>query len=195
MRFKVADDLKLRPREWSILRYLLSQFPNGHLFEALYKRILLCLLNEKYVNWLYFYEYISSFEKPKQRLPNEKKFYIFLKSKEKCDKSTNTFLRFCKLPNEDDEKLSQLVLYVTDVFKISRNSCLKNHEFCLSHYLSASPLCWHAILSLAKVELELISVADRYLFFEKGKRGGVSYNSTRYSKSNNKYLRSCDLKQ
>ena len=51
MRFKLADDLKLRPREWSILRYLLSQFPNGHLFEAFYKRISLCLLNEKFVNW------------------------------------------------------------------------------------------------------------------------------------------------
>ena len=51
MRFKLADDLKLRPREWSILRYLLSQFPNEHLFEAIYKQIPLCLLNKKYVNW------------------------------------------------------------------------------------------------------------------------------------------------
>ena len=66
---------------------------------------------------LYFYEYISSFEKPKQRLPNEKRFYIFLKSKKNVIKSTNRFLRFCKLSNEDDEKLSQLILYVTDVFK------------------------------------------------------------------------------
>ena len=47
----LADDLTLRPREWSLLRYLLLQFPNGYLFEAFYKRISLCLLNEKYVNW------------------------------------------------------------------------------------------------------------------------------------------------
>ena len=51
MRIKLADDLKLRPGEWSILRYLLSQFPNEHLFEAFYERISLCLLNKKYVNW------------------------------------------------------------------------------------------------------------------------------------------------
>ena len=51
MCFKLADGLKLRPRKWSILRYLLSQFPNGHLFEVFYKHISLCLLNEKYVNW------------------------------------------------------------------------------------------------------------------------------------------------
>ena len=51
MHFKLADDLTLRPREWSILRYLWLQFPNGHLFELFYKCISLCLLNEKYVNW------------------------------------------------------------------------------------------------------------------------------------------------
>ena len=51
MHFMLGDDLTLRPREWSILQYLLLQFPNGHLFKAFYKRISLCLLNEKYVNW------------------------------------------------------------------------------------------------------------------------------------------------
>ena len=34
-----------------------------------------------------------------------------------------------------------------------------------------------------------------YIFFEKGTRGGVSYVSTRYSKANNRYLKSYDLKQ
>ena len=37
---------------------------------------------------------------------------------------------------------------------------------------------------MTKVELELISDADMYLFFEKGMRGGVSYISERYSKAN-----------
>ena len=43
-----------------------------------------------------------------------------------------------------------------------------------------------------KVELKLISDADIYLFFEKG---GASYISKSYSKTNNKYLKSYDLKQ
>ena len=41
---------------------------------------------------------------------------------------------------------------------------------------------------MTKVDLELISDADMYLFFEKGLRGGASYTSKRYRKSNNKYL-------
>ena len=44
-----------------------------------------------------------------------------------------------------------------------------------------------------KIELELISDADIYFFFEKRMREGVSYISKRYIKANNKYLKSYDL--
>ena len=51
------------------------------------------------------------------------------------------------------------------------------------------------MLNMRRVELELISGADIYLFFEKDMRGEVSDISKRYSKANNKYLRSYDSKQ
>ena len=51
------------------------------------------------------------------------------------------------------------------------------------------------MLNMTKVELELIPDPDMYIFFEKGTRGGVSYISNRYSKANNKYLKSYDPKQ
>ena len=49
-------------------------------------------------------------------------------------------------------------------------------------------------LSMTKVELDLISIVDMYLFFEKGIRGDVSYIYKIYTKRNIKYLTSYDPK-
>ena len=40
------------------------------------------------------------------------------------------------------------------------------------------------------VDLELISDIDMYLFIKKGMREGISYIAKRYSKVNNKYMKS-----
>ena len=82
-----------------------------------------------------------------------------------------------------------MILLLADVFEKFRDNSLKIHGLCLSHYLSATASSWDAILNMTKVELELISNADMYLFFN-----GVSYISKRYSKANNKYLKSYDQK-
>ena len=42
------------------------------------------------------------------------------------------------------------------------------------------------------VKLDLISDIDMHLFIEKGMRGGISYIAKRYSKANNKYMKSHD---
>ena len=65
----------------------------------------------------------------------------------------------------------------------------------LNHYLSAPALSWDPMPNMTKVELELTSDADIYLFFEKDMRGGVSYISKRYNKTNYKYLQSYNPKQ
>ena len=62
----------------------------------------------------------------------------------------------------------------------------------MSKSLFAPALIWDVMLNTTKVELEHISDPDMYIFFEKGTRGGVSYVSNRYSKTNNKYLRFYD---
>ena len=77
-----------------------------------------------------------------------------------------------------------------DVFEKVANVSLKSYGLCLSHYLSASALSSDAMLNITKFELELISYTDVHLFFEKGRRGGVSYISKRYSKVNDIYLKS-----
>ena len=43
-------------------------------------------------------------------------------------------------------------------------------QLCPSHYLSTAALSWDAMLNMTKVECELISDADMYLFFKKGMR-------------------------
>ena len=58
-----------------------------------------------------------------------------------------------------------------------RNDKLRNYWLCPSNYFSAADLCWNAMITVIKVELELISETDMYLFFEKDMRWGVSYNS------------------
>ena len=48
---------------------------------------------------------------------------------------------------------------------------------------------------MTKNKLELIPDTDMYVFFEKGTSDGIYYISNRYSKANNKYLKSYDPKQ
>ena len=72
-------------------------------------------------------------------------------------------------------------LLLTDVFENFRNNILRSYELYPSHYLSAPGLSWDAILKMTKVKLELIIDPDMYIFFEKGKRGGISYISDRNS--------------
>ena len=63
---------------------------------------------------------------------------------------------------------------LADVFEKFSNNSLRNYGLCPSHYSHAPGLRWDAVLNMTKFELELISDADMYLFFEKDMRGGVS---------------------
>ena len=42
---------------------------------------------------------------------------------------------------------------------------------------------WDAMLKMTEVELEKTSDPDKYMFFEQGIRGGISYINKRYSKA------------
>ena len=81
------------------------------------------------------------------------------------------------------------------MFEKFRNNSLKNCGLSPSHYLSAPGVSWDAMLNITQVVLELIPDPDMYIFFEKSTRGGVSYISNKYCKTNNKYLKSYDEKQ
>ena len=51
------------------------------------------------------------------------------------------------------------------------------------------------MLKMTGVTLEKISEIDIHLFIEKGLKGRISYIAKRYSKANNKYMKSYDPKK
>ena len=51
------------------------------------------------------------------------------------------------------------------------------------------------MLKMTGVKLEKISDIDKYLFIEKGLKGGISYIAKRYAKANNKQMNDYDSKK
>ena len=51
------------------------------------------------------------------------------------------------------------------------------------------------MLKMTGVKLEKISDKDKYLFIEKGLRGGIAYIAKIYAKANNKYMKKYNPKK
>ena len=66
-----------------------------------------------------------------------------------------------------DFYLKHDVVLLANVFEIFINSILKNNGLCPSHRLRAPSLSWDAMLKLTKIEHELISDPDIFIFLEK----------------------------
>ena len=92
------------------------------------------------------------------------------------------------MKNMGDYHDHYLKMLLADVFEKFIDTCLKFYELDLSHYFSSPGLSWDAMLKMTDVKLEKISDNDKYLFIEKGSRGGISYIAERYAKANNKYM-------
>ena len=85
------------------------------------------------------------------------------------------------------------VLLFCDVFEKFISVCLADYRLDPYHFYSSPGLSWSVMLKLTGVKLEKIDDIDVHLFLEKGIRGGVSYISKRYSKSDNKTIMSWDM--
>ena len=88
--------------------------------------------------------------------------------------------------------LKKDVLLSADLFEKFIATCLKFYGLDPCHYFSSPGLSWDAMLKMTNIELEKISDIDKYLFVEKGLRGGNSYIAKGYSKTNNEYLNDYD---
>ena len=87
-----------------------------------------------------------------------------------------------------DNYLKKDVLLLADVFEKFICTCIKYYELDPCHYFSSPGLSWDAILKMTGIELENVLDIDKYLFIEKGTRGGIYYIAKRYAKANNKYM-------
>ena len=92
-------------------------------------------------------------------------------------------LIFNTFENSHDHYLRKDVLLLADVFEKFNFTCLKYYDLGPCHYFIAPGLSWDAMLKMTGVTLEKISDPDKYMFFEQGMRGGVSYINKRYSEA------------
>ena len=86
-------------------------------------------------------------------------------------------------------------MLLADVFEKFVDTWLKFYGLDPCHYFRSPGLSWDAMLKMTGVKLEKISDIDKYLFIEKGLRGGISYIAKRYAKANNKYMKDYDAKE
>ena len=95
----------------------------------------------------------------------------------------------------DHYLIKDILLLFIDVFEKFIDTCLKYYELDPFHYFSSPGLSWDAMLKMTDIKLEKISDIGKYLFIEKGLRGGISYIAKRYAKANNKYMNDNDPKK
>ena len=161
----------------------------------------------------YSYEYMNSFERfNEEKLPARKYFYsstkdgkivddgkrsddhISVKDYLTCEKTWDKF-EMKNMGDYYDHYLKKDIPFLPDVFEKFIDAYLKLYGLDPCHYFSSPGLSWDAMLKMTGVKLEKMSDIEKYLFTEKGLRGGVSCIAKRYAKANNKYMNEYDPKK
>ena len=83
-------------------------------------------------------------------------------------------------------------LLLCDVFENFRDLCERYYNLDPCHYLSLPGFGMDAMLKMTRVELELFTDIDMYLFMEQSLRGGITTTNHRHAKANNPYLMDYD---
>ena len=164
------------------------------------------ILKRKYA---YPYEWVDSYEKFNYpSLPPKECVYSSLRDGKRDESNGHIsdeqylhlqnvwdIFNFNKFEDFHNHCLKKDVLLLVDSFEKFISTCLKYYNLDPCHYFSAPGLSCDAMLKMTKIELEKISDPDKYIFTEKGMRGGISYINERYIKANNKYCSDYDSKK
>jgi hypothetical protein len=164
-----------------------KQFPDDQQFDIMIQK------------GIYPYDYIDSYEKLNDsKLPDIKQFYSFLNnkscSKKDYERALNVWKVFdCKtMLDYHNLYLITDVLLLADIWENFRRVCFKIYGLDCEYYYTAPGLSFDAMLKHTKIELELLVDLDKFEFFERGIRGGLSQISKRHAIANNKYMKNYD---
>ena len=148
---------------------------------------------------VYPYEYMDSFERSQEpQLPPKDAFCSSLTEE---DISEIDYTRAQRVFNHFDMTdlgdyhnfylLTKLVL-LADVFENFRDVYLQYYGLDSAHNYTFTSLSWQAALKMTKVELDLFTDIDQYLFIKKGIRGGVAMIGHQYARANNPGMENYD---
>jgi hypothetical protein len=121
-------------------------------------------------------------------LPSKDAFYSKLDEEditdEEYERAQNVWASIgCQnFKNYHDLYVTTDTLLLADVFENFRDVSMTNYRLDSAHYLTTPSLTWDACLKYTKVELELITDPEIFLFFESAMRGGISVISNRYAR-------------
>ena len=145
----------------------------------------------------YTYEWVDFYEKFKHLSLTEKKYFYSSIKNGKRDRNDGhisdeqyqhignvwDIFNFNTYKDFQDHYLKQHVLLLAEIFEKFTFTNLKYYGLDPCHYFSDPGLSWDAIFKKTGVTLEKINDADKYMLFEQGMRGGVSYINKRYSEA------------
>ena len=143
---------------------------------------------------IYPYDYFDNTKKyNEEKLPNKEKFFNKINNKNILDKdynhAKNIFEKF-KCKNVLDYSILYLktdICHLSDVFQKFSNFAYETYNLDPRHSYTLPGFSWQSMLKLTKIELELISDPDMYLFLIDTIRGGISVCNKKHI-SDNKYI-------
>ena len=150
---------------------------------------------------IYPYDYFDNTKKyNEQKLPNKEAFFNKIDNKNISDEdythAKNVFEKF-KCKNLLDYSILYLktdICHLSDVFQKFSDFAYETYELDPTHSYTLPGFSWQAMLKLTKIELELISDPDMYLFSMDTIRGGISVYNKKHviadnkNTTNNKYI-------
>ena len=148
---------------------------------------------------IYPYDYFDNIKKYKEnKLPIKSEFFNKINNKnisnEDYKHAINVFETF-KCNNLLDYSILYLetdLCHLADVFQKCSNFTYETYELDCRHSFTLPGYSWECMLKMTKIELELISDSDIYLFLMDTIRGGMTVCNKKFVKADNIYTRKKD---